>query len=70
MDEIRLPHHVVDRLERRWTGRFAQMLKGPQQPVPGSYRGDGDPIRSPQVRRLLEGSLRPPEPRILQFGGA
>jgi hypothetical protein len=26
MDEIKLPHHVVDRLERRWKARFAQIL--------------------------------------------
>ena len=26
MDEIRLPQHVVNRIERRWTARFAQML--------------------------------------------
>ena len=43
MDEIRLPHHVVDRLERRWTGRFAQMLKGLTEEaegfdLPGSQR--------------------------------
>jgi hypothetical protein len=69
MDEIRLPHHVVDRFERRWTGRFSQMLKG-LQPRPRISRGGGDPIRSPEVRRLLQGSLRPPEPRTLGFGGA
>jgi hypothetical protein len=24
MDEIKLPQHVVNRIERRWTARFAQ----------------------------------------------
>jgi hypothetical protein len=24
-----LPHHVVDRFERRWTSRFSQMPEGP-----------------------------------------
>jgi hypothetical protein len=28
MDEIKLPHHVVDRVERRWKARFAQLLEG------------------------------------------
>jgi hypothetical protein len=70
MDEVRLPHHVVDRLERRWTGRFAQMMNGSRQPATGTSCGGGGPIRSPAVRRLLEGSLRPPEPRSLGFGGA
>jgi hypothetical protein len=69
MDEIRLPHHIVDRLERRWTGRFAQTMNGSQHPT-GTSCGGGDPIRSPAVRRTLEGSLRPPEPRSLGFGGA
>jgi hypothetical protein len=63
MDEIRLPHHIVDRLERRWTGRFAQIMNEPQHPTTGISCGGDDPIRSPQVRRLLEGSLRPPEAR-------
>ncbi len=25
MDEIKLPRHVLNRFERRWTARFAQM---------------------------------------------
>lgn len=70
MNEVKLPLHIVDRLERRWTGRFAQMLKGPQQPATGIFCGGSDPIRSPAVRRLLEGSLRPPEPRSLELGEA
>jgi hypothetical protein len=70
MDEIRLPHHVVDRFERRWTARFAQMLKGMPPPVARCSHAGGDPIPSPQVRRLLEASFRPPEPRTLEFGGA
>jgi hypothetical protein len=70
MDEIRLPHHIVDRLERRWTGRFAQMINGSKHPATRISCGGADPIRSPAVRRLLEGSLRPPEPRSLGFSGA
>ncbi|MGY4298809.1 hypothetical protein ACVWXN_006904 [Bradyrhizobium sp. i1.4.4] len=68
MDEIKLPHHVVNRFERRWTARFAQMLDGRPQPVARYCRGNEDPLRSPQVRRLLEGSLRPPKAdRTLEF---
>ena len=63
MDEIRLPQHIVNRIERRWESRFAQTLGDWRHPEcaplsPGD--GNHDPLRSPQVRRLLEGSLRPP----------
>jgi hypothetical protein len=57
MDEIRVPQHVVDRFERRWTARLAQMLEGRQRLERAS--GCDDPLRSPQVWRLV-GSLRPP----------
>jgi hypothetical protein len=61
MDEIKLPHHVVDRVERRWKARFAQLLEG-QSRLRRSASGNDDPLQSPQVRRLLEGSsLRPPK---------
>jgi hypothetical protein len=63
MDETRLPQHVLNRIERRWAYRFAQTLgdwrhseRAPLSPADGNH----DPLRSPQVRRLLEGSLRPP----------
>jgi hypothetical protein len=58
MDEIRVPQHVVNRFERRWTTRLAQMLEGRQCLEHAS--GCDDPLRSPQVWRLLEGYLRPP----------
>jgi ribosomal protein L32E len=32
MDEIRVPQHVVDRFERRWTTRFTQMLEDWRRP--------------------------------------
>jgi hypothetical protein len=62
MDGIRLPQHERTRLERRWMARFAQMLDGQRPGRTPSYPACGcdDPLRSPQVRRLLEGSLRPP----------
>ena len=59
MDEIRLPQNVVNRFGRRWTARFAQMLIGSPKHAPLPVRGCGNPLRSPQVRRLLERSLRP-----------
>ncbi|MET4037912.1 hypothetical protein ABMB68_009449 [Bradyrhizobium sp. RT4a] len=68
MEEIKLPHHVVNRFERRWTARFAQMPGGQPQPVARYCGGNEDPLRSPQVRRLLEGSLRPPKSdRTVEF---
>lgn len=60
MDEIKLPHHAVNRFERRWTARFAQMLEG-RSTGARRWLGSDDPVRSPQVRRLLAGSLRPPK---------
>jgi hypothetical protein len=70
MDEIKLPHHVVNRFERRWTARLAQMLEGRRSQGARRSHGSDDPLRSPQVRRLLEGSLRPPKSDgALGFGG-
>ena len=74
MDEIRLPQHVVKRFERRWRARFGQMPEGLQPPrraaAPCSLEND-DPLRSPRVHRLLEGSLRPPKADgTFEFGRA
>jgi hypothetical protein len=55
MNHLELPRDVLTRVERRWMARFAQTPR--YQP---SSTSGGDPYRSPQVRRLLEGSLRPP----------
>jgi len=63
MDEIRLPQRIVNRIERRWESRFAQPLgdwRHPERAPLSPAAGNHDPLRSPQVRRLLEGSLRPP----------
>jgi hypothetical protein len=74
MDEIKLPQHIVNRIERRWTARFAQM-PGVRQPLEcrcsSPSHGSFDPLRSPQVWRLLE-SLRPPtiERRLVNQAGA
>jgi hypothetical protein len=63
MDDIRLPRHVLNRFERRWEARFAQ----PPRLRPPSASID-DPLRSPQVWRLLEGSLRPPQREVETAG--
>lgn len=55
MDNIALPRDVLNRIEGRWMAKFSQ---APSR-QPSSMLGD-DPLRSPRVRRLLEGSLRPP----------
>jgi hypothetical protein len=65
MDEIKLPQQVVNRIERRWTARFAQVLEDWQRPErtpSSSSHRSYDPLQPPQVRRLMEGSLRPPTP--------
>jgi hypothetical protein len=55
MKEIGLPRDVMNRIERRWMAKFAQA----NQARPTATFCD-DPLRSPQVRRLLFGSLKPP----------
>ena len=55
MDDVKLPRHVLNRFEHRWAARFAQTPR--RSPYLAS---PDDPFRSPQVRRLLEGSLKPP----------
>ncbi len=63
VDEIKLPQHIVNRIERRWASHVAQVLgdrrhseRAPLSPADGNH----DPLQSPQVRRRLEESLRPP----------
>jgi hypothetical protein len=74
MEDIRLPQHVVRRFQRRWAARFRQMPEAWQRPerAPSSpSHGGDDPLRSSQVRRLLQGSLRPPAvDRTLVFSHA
>jgi hypothetical protein len=63
MDEIKLPQDVVNRVERRWKARFAQMpevRQPPERRYSSPSHGSFDPLRSRQVWRLLEGSLRAP----------
>jgi hypothetical protein len=55
MDNIALPRDVLNRTERRRMAKFSQTSFC----RPPSTLGD-DPLRSPRLRRLLKGSLRPP----------
>jgi hypothetical protein len=65
MDNVSLHRHVLNRFERRRAARFAQTPRR----SPSSASRD-DPFRSPQVRRLLQGSLKPPTwDRTLEFPG-
>jgi hypothetical protein len=66
MSEIRIPQHVIKRLERRRAGKLeqragmrmrVQSLFPPQAPRPIEQ---DDPLRSPHVARWLANSLRPP----------
>jgi hypothetical protein len=58
MDEIKLPRHVLDRLERRWAARFPQPMQHPQRATSSPPRED--PFRSPRARRRPGGSPRSP----------
>jgi hypothetical protein len=62
MDEIRLPHHVVNRIERRFTSRFAQMLEDRRRERPTSFGlgRDADAGAVFHTRRQLEEVLRQP----------
>jgi hypothetical protein len=59
MNEICLPQHVIERLERRWRSKLEQLtrMRVRAQPVK-----QDDPLRSPQVERWLASPLRPPSP--------
>jgi hypothetical protein len=56
MDEIRLPQHIVRRIERRWAARLGQMTRPEQSAPPPDARVL---FRSPQFRMLsaLHGPL-------------
>jgi hypothetical protein len=57
MNDIRIPQHVIQRLERRWMGKLEQLSKMqtrlPMQPIK-----QDDPLRSAHVERWLASSLR------------
>jgi hypothetical protein len=68
MDEIRVPQHVVDRFERRWTARWRRCWKaGNVWTAPADAT-----IRSDRRRSGMEGFLRPPtiERRLVDQAGA
>ena len=55
MEEIRLPQHAVNRIERRRAARFARMLGSWRrfERAPSPSDRSCDPLRSSQVQRLL-----------------
>jgi hypothetical protein len=60
MNEIHVPLHVIQRLERRWSAKLDQLARMrtlSQSPPPIEQ---DDPLRSPDIERLLASSLRPP----------
>jgi hypothetical protein len=61
MEEVRLPQHVVQQIDRRWRARFGQLADAGQrkQRTLSSPSNECDRLRSSKVQRLREGSLRP-----------
>ena len=62
MDEIVIPQHMVDRIERRFTSRFAQMLEDRRRERPTSFGPGRDADAGPvsRTRRQPEQVLRRP----------
>jgi hypothetical protein len=61
MNDILIPMHVIQRLERRWSAKLdqlARMRTRSQSPRPIEQH---DPLRSPDIERWLASSLRPPD---------
>jgi hypothetical protein len=55
MDEIRLPSHVIEALERRWSAKFADQ----RDKMPLADRWDGSHARSSQRSRVVEEPATP-----------
>jgi hypothetical protein len=55
MNDIRIPQHVIQRLERRWMGKLEQLSKIQTRLQPIEQ---DDPLRSAHVERWLASSLR------------
>jgi hypothetical protein len=63
MNDIRIPMHVIQKLERCWSAKLDQLARMrtlSQSPRPIEQ---DDPLRSPDIERLLASSLRPPVER-------
>ena len=66
MNEMILPQHVVQRLERRWASKFPPFGKARRRTQvlsclqPTRRAQAEDPLRSPHVRGWLNSSLLPP----------
>jgi hypothetical protein len=55
MNDIRIPQHVIQRLEPRWVGKLEQLSKIQTRLQPIEQ---DDPLRSAHVERWLASSLR------------
>jgi hypothetical protein len=55
MNDIRIPQHVIQRLEPRWMGKLEQLSKIQTRLQPIEQ---DDPLRSAHVERWLASSLR------------
>jgi hypothetical protein len=58
MNDIRIPQHVIQRLERRWMGKFEQLAKIRSRVQPAQPIEQDDPLRSAHIERWLASSLR------------
>jgi hypothetical protein len=54
MEEVRLPQHVMQRIERRWRARFGQLAETGQRTL-SSSSNESDPLRSSQVQKMAGG---------------
>jgi hypothetical protein len=69
MNEMIMPQHVIQRLERRWAAKLKQLGKTRRHAQslsfshPTRIAGRDDPLQSPHVRRWLKSSLRSPDSR-------
>jgi hypothetical protein len=58
MNDIRIPQHVIQRLEPRWMGKLEQWAKIRSRVQPMQPIEQDDPLRSAHVERWLASSLR------------
>jgi hypothetical protein len=61
MNDIRIPQHVIQRLERRWMGKLEQLARIRSRVQPAQPIEQDDPLRSAYIERWLASSLRPPD---------
>lgn len=60
MEEIRIPRHVIEQLERRWAATFGHRWNKSRAISSSGGMERDDPLRSQRVGKLVSESLRPP----------